>query len=209
MKTLLRIDSSLRVKKSYSRRAGDLFVQEWKIRNPNGKIKYREVGTHLIPHLDQALLEEFHTGTNPSEKLRLSDELIAELFGCDEILITVPMYNFGIPSSLKAYFDHVVRTGKTFRYEDKPIGLLKNKKAYVFSTMGDVKTDNQSLVEIHLQQVLSYIGIRDISYCSLDGTADESRARQQIDNQITSYINMLNKQYGTDQDGHRGVCKSR
>src|SRR5690606_39458707 len=128
MKTLLRIDSSLRFKKSYSRRAGDSFVQGWKIRNPNGKVKNREVGMRFIPHLDQALFEEFHTVQNSSEKLRLSDELIAELVECDVILITVPMYNFGIPSSLKAYFDLVVRTGKTFRYDDKSIGLLKKQK---------------------------------------------------------------------------------
>ncbi|NGM66877.1 FMN-dependent NADH-azoreductase [Sphingobacterium sp. SGR-19] len=191
MKTLLRIDSSLRLKNSYSRRAGDRFVQEWKLLNPDGKIKSREVGTDFIPHLDQALFEEFHTVQNPSEKLKLSDELIAELFECDEILITVPMYNFGMPSSLKAYFDLVVRTGKTFRYEDKSIGLLKNKKTYILSSMGDVKTDTLSLVEMHLKQILNYIGIRDIFYYSLDGTADESYVRQQLNNQTTSFNNMF------------------
>lgn len=193
MKTLLRIDSSLRVKNSYSRRAGDRFVQEWKLLNPNGKVNIREVGTDFIPHLDQALLEEFQIVQNLSEKLKLSDELIAELFACDEVLFTVPTYNFGMPSSLKAYFDLVVRTGKTFRYEDKSIGLLKNKKAYVLSSMGDVKTDVLSLVEMHLQQILNYIGIWDISYYSLDGTADESYAKQHFNNQITSFTNMLNK----------------
>lgn|SRR5690606_9409653 len=193
MKTLLRIDSSLRFKKSYSRRAGDSFVQGWKIRNPNGKVKNREVGMRFIPHLDQALFEEFHTVQNSSEKLRLSDELIAELVECDEILITVPMYNFGIPSSLKAYFDLVVRTGKTFRYDDKSIGLLKNKKAYILSSMGDVKSDAPSLVEMHLQQILNYIGIEDIFYYSLDGTADESYARQQLNNYKISFSNILNQ----------------
>ncbi|WP_290792136.1 FMN-dependent NADH-azoreductase [Flavihumibacter sp. UBA7668] len=192
MKTLLRIDSSMRLKNSYSRRIGDNFVQEWKIRNPDGKVKHREVGTCFIPHLDQALFEEFHIDQNPSEKIRLSDELIAELFECDEILITVPMYNFGIPSSLKAYIDLVVRTGKTFRYEDKPIGLLKNKKAYILSSMGDIKTDALSFVEMHLQQVLNYIGIKDIYFYSLDGTADENYATKQLHNQITSFNNSIN-----------------
>lgn len=193
MKTLLRIDSSLRLENSYSRSAGDRFVQEWKMRNPNGKVKKREVGTRFIPHLDQALFEEFHTVRNPSERLRLSDELIAELFESDEILITVPMYNFGMPSSLKAYFDLVVRSGKTFRYEDKSIGLLQNKKAYILSSMGDVKSDALNLVEIHLQQILNYIGISDIFYYSLDGTADESYARQKLNNQNTSFSNILSK----------------
>ena len=134
MKTLLRIDSSLRLKNSYSRSAGDRFEHEWKILNPNGKIINREVGSRFIQHLDQALFEEFQSVNSQSDKLILSDELIEELFESDEILITVPMYNFGIPSSLKAYFDLVVRTGKTFRYEDKSIGLLKNKKAYILSS---------------------------------------------------------------------------
>ena len=104
MKTLLRIDSSLRLKNSYSRNAGDNFVRAWKELNPEGSISIREVGTSHIPHLEQEVLEKFYTAGDTSDRLKLSDQLIAELFGCDEILITVPMYNFGIPSSLKAYF---------------------------------------------------------------------------------------------------------
>lgn len=193
MKTLLRIDSSLRSKNSYSRRAGDRFLEEWKNQNPNGKIKMREVGIDLIPHLDQTLYEEFQTSHNLSERLRLSNVLIAELFECDEILFTVPMYNFGIPSSLKAYFDLVVRSGKTFRYEDESIGLLKNKKAYIISTMGDLKTTSLSLVEIHIQQVLNYIGIYDIFYYSIDGTANEILVKEHFEKQIISYNNILQK----------------
>lgn len=193
MKTLLRVDSSLRLNNSYSRRAGDNFVQEWKMLHPKGHVKNREVGTYFIPHLDQTLLNEFYNIQNPSDKLKLSDELIAELFECDEILITVPMYNFGIPSSLKAYFDLVVRAGKTFRYEDKSIGLLQNKKAYILSSMGDIKSDSLSLVEMHLQRILNYIGITEIFYYSLDGTADESYAKQKLSNQKKLFSNMLNQ----------------
>lgn len=193
MRTLLRIDSSLRLNNSYSRRSGDSFVQEWKALNPYGKVKNREVGTRFIPHLDQELFEDFHTVRNPSDKLRLSNELIEELFECDEILITVPMYNFGMPSTLKAYFDLVVRKGKTFQYENNSVGLLINKKAYILSSMGDFKSDAPSLVELHLQQILNYIGITEIFYYSLDGTADENYARQQLNNQKTIFSNSLNQ----------------
>ncbi|MFD1772070.1 FMN-dependent NADH-azoreductase [Sphingobacterium suaedae] len=135
MKALLRIDSNLRLKKPYSRNAGDNFVRAWKELNPEGSISIREVVTSHIPHLEQEVLEKFYTAGDTSDRLKLSNQLIAELFGCDEILITVPMYNFGIPSSLKAYFDLVLRTGKTFRYdEDKAIGLLQNKK-HTFSPL--------------------------------------------------------------------------
>src|SRR5690606_22472608 len=114
-----------------------------------GGIRIREVGTSHIPHLEQDVLEKFYTAGDTSDHLKLSDQLIAELFGCDEILITLPMYNFGIPSSLKAYFDLVLRTGKTFRYDDdKAIGLLQNKKTYILSAMGEFKSDMPNLVEM-------------------------------------------------------------
>lgn len=193
MKTLLRIDSSFRLKNSYSRIAGDTFVKEWKILNPIGIIKNREMGFFHVPHLDQVLYDEFYQAQNPSDGLRLSDELIAELIGCDEILITVPMYNFGIPSSLKAYFDLVVRMGKTFLYQDQPIGLLQNKKAYILSSMGDFKSDSPNLVEMHLQQILNFMGVTDISYYSLDGTADKNHVNQQLRNQKKSIRNILNQ----------------
>lgn len=193
MKTLLRIDSSLRLDNSYSRSAGDNFIQEWMALNPDGVVKIREVGAYHIPHLDQTMLNEFYNVQSISDNLKLSDELIAELFECDEILITVPMYNFGIPSSLKAYFDLVIRTGKTFRYEKEAIGLLQNKKAYILSSMGGIKTDSPSLLEMHLQQILNFIGIRDISYYSLDGTDDKGYVSQQLHEQTKTFYNILNK----------------
>lgn len=194
MKTLLRIDSSLRVKNSYSRNAGDNFVRAWEELNPEGSISIREVGTSHIPHLEQEVLEKFHTAGDTSDRLKLSDQLIAELFGCDEILITVPMYNFGIPSSLKAYFDLVLRTGKTFRYDaDKAIGLLQNKKTYILSAMGELRSDMPNLVEMHLQQILNFIGIREIYYYSLDGTDDKESVKQQLNHQKELLTNILNK----------------
>jgi len=194
MKTLLRIDSSLRLKNSYSRNAGDNFVRAWKEHNPGGGIRIREVGTSHIPHLEQDVLEKFYTAGDTSDHLKLSDQLIAELFGCDEILITLPMYNFGIPSSLKAYFDLVLRTGKTFRYDDdKAIGLLQNKKTYILSAMGEFKSDMPNLVEMHLQQILNFIGIREIYYYSLDGTDDKESVKQQLNHQNELFTNILNK----------------
>ena len=193
MKTLLRIDSSLRLHKSYSRRAGDDFVQQWKILNPNGQIKCREIGIYHIPHLDQTLLDAFYGSTAPSDNLNLSDQLIAELFECDDILITVPMYNFGIPSSLKAYFDLVIRTGKTFRYEDRPIGLLQGKTAYILSAMGDVSSEAPNIVALHLRQMLNYIGVEHIYHHIVDGTADAHYSAQQLNNQKKSVKDLLNQ----------------
>jgi FMN-dependent NADH-azoreductase len=193
MKTLLRIDSSLRTEGSYSRSLGDFFIDEWKKRNPANKIKCRDFSKNTINHLDQATVDCFYDESTQTDLLKRSDELIAELFDADEMLITVPMYNFGIPSSLKAYFDLVVRTEKTFRYEDKVIGLLKNKKAYIVSSMGDAKTDTKSLVEVHLQCILNYIGISEIYFFCIDGTSEEGLATGKIESQKKSITNLLNQ----------------
>jgi len=194
MKKLLRVDSSLRLKNSYSRNAGDNFVQAWKVLNPDGSITTREVGISHIPHLEQEVLEKFYTTGDASVHLELSDQLITELFRCDEILFTVPMYNFGIPSSLKAYFDLVLRTGKTFRYdEERAIGLLHNKKTYILSVMGEFKSDMPNLVEMHMQQMLNFIGIREIYYYSLHGTEDKEYVKQQLNDQRELFTNILNR----------------
>jgi len=192
MKTILRIDSSLRSEGSYSRNLGDFFINEW-MKNPTNKIKHRDLSTDFINHLDQATLDCFYGDSSQTDLLKLSDEFIAELFDVDEILITVPMYNFGIPSSLKAYFDLVVRTEMTFRYDNEAIGLLKNKKTYIISSMGDENTDTKSLVEIHLEHVLNYIGITEIYYFAIDGTADESLATEKTEIKKTEIINLLNQ----------------
>jgi len=193
MKTLLRIDSSLRTEGSYSRNLGDFFASEWKKMDKTIQIKQRDFAIDTIQHLDQATLDCFYDNSSQTDLLKLSDELISELFDVDEILITVPMYNFGIPSSLKAYFDLVVRTGKTFRYDNKAIGLLKKKKAYILSSMGDEKTESMSLVEIHLQYILNYIGITEIYYFFIDGTAYETLATEKTEIKKTEIINFLNQ----------------
>ncbi len=189
--TLLRIDSSLRFTDSYSRKAGDYFIQEWQKKNPNRKVRVRDVGKSLIPHLDPNTLAGYFDASIQTELLQISDELITELYECDELLITVPMYNFGIPSSLKAYFDLIVRNEKTFRYEEKSIGLLQNKKAYIISSMGGIKTEPLSFVELHLQEILNYIGISEIYFIAIDGTVDESYAGQKMITQKNTIINIL------------------
>lgn len=189
--TLLRIDSSLRFTDSYSRKAGDYFIQEWQKKNPNRKVRVRDVGKNLIQHLDQNTLAGYFDESVQTELLQISEELITELYECDELLITAPMYNFGIPSSLKAYFDLIVRNKKTFRYEEKAIGLLQNKKAYIISSMGGIKAEPLSLVELHLRGILKYIGISEIYFITIDGTADENYAGQKMTAQKNTITNIL------------------
>ncbi|MEI2273257.1 NAD(P)H-dependent oxidoreductase [Sphingobacterium sp. ML3W] len=186
MKTILRIDSSLRIKGSYSRTMGDYFVELWKIKHSNGKIIERDINLQMIPHLTQDTVNGFFDSAVSSEILALSDQLIEELYSNDELLITCPMYNYGIPSSLKAYFDLIVRTEKTFTNDSNGIrGLLTDKKAYIISAMGMTQpaAEEKNLIEIQITRILNQLGIVDINYFPVDGTINPEQAIMKLEQQ--------------------------
>ncbi|MBK1896122.1 FMN-dependent NADH-azoreductase [Chryseobacterium paridis] len=206
MITLLRIDSSLRMNDSYSRLMGDYFVQEWKIQHPQGKVIQRDVTLQLTPHLTQETLNGFFDETIHSEHLELSDLLIEELHTCDEILMTCPMYNYGIPSSLKAYFDQVVRTKKTFTNDSNGIkGLLLNKKASIISVMGMPQplTQKRNPLEVQITNIFNQLGIMEISYFPMDGMINPEEAvlkMEQQKNFINQHFN--HQEYATHTTSH-------
>ncbi|SPJ17894.1 FMN-dependent NADH-azoreductase (fragment) [Burkholderiales bacterium] len=138
-----------------------------------------------MPHLDAARFQALLSA--PAERspeqqavVSYSDTLIEELQAADVIVLGLPMYNFGIPSQLKAYFDHVARAGVTFRYSEKgPVGLLTGKRAYVFATRGgyyrNTAKDTQSL---YVRDFLSFIGIDDIQFIYAEGLAISDTSKQ-------------------------------
>src|SRR5687768_12218285 len=129
MKTLLRIDSSVRKIDSVSRTMGDYFVSRWKEKNPDGKIILRDLCLAPVPHLTHPVVQAFFGKPASDDMLSLSNTLIEEIKASDEILITSPMYNFQISSSLKAYIDHIVRANVTFVCNNGEYrGLINNKK---------------------------------------------------------------------------------
>lgn len=151
-------------------------MEMWKANNPGSRVFNRDIGKVWIPHLTQEVATAFF-GDNPdAASLKTSNRLCRELFDSDVLLIICPTYNFGIPSTLKAYLDHVVRSNVTFRYDGKGgyQGLLRHKKAYLIFCMGDRKPDPKvpEPFEIYLQRVLNFIGIEDIETISIHGTAD-------------------------------------
>src|SRR2546425_8234308 len=142
MKTLLQIKSSIFSDGGQSSRLAERFVAAWRESNPDGQVIVRDLALEPVPHLDAARFGAFLA--KPGERsaaqqavIEYSDALIDELKRADVIVLGLPMYNFGLPSTLKAYFDHIARAGATFRYsETGAVGLLTGKKVYVLVARG-------------------------------------------------------------------------
>lgn len=186
MKTLLVIRSSLLLDNSQSNRLADRFVATWQAAHPEGRVVVRDLAQNPLPHLDLARVGAF---TTPAERrtpeqqalVAQSDELIAELQGADVIALGLPLYNFGIPSTLKAYFDHVARAGVTFRYTASgPEGLVKGKQVYVFTARGGLYQglphDTQTPF---VRNFLGFLGMTDVRFVHAEGLAmgDEPRSK--------------------------------
>lgn len=142
MKTLLRLDASARAAASHSRSLGNSFEAAWRNAHPKGAVIVRDLAGEPIPHISNRTIEAMFSqedlcADHYVAATALSDRLIAEIERADEILVTVPMYNFGIPSSLKAWIDHISRIGKTFSFDGQTFkGLLGGKPVYVVCSYG-------------------------------------------------------------------------
>lgn len=184
MKTLLQIHTSLNGADGLSSALADEYVARWRAANPGGRVLERDLAEHPIPHLTAERFEAFSLDADErtdeqSAALATSDRLIDELKAADEIVIGLPMYNFGIPSTLKAYFDHIARAGVTFRYTAQgPQGLLTGKRALIIATRGgryvgtplDTQTD-------YVRNFLTFVGIEEIEFVYAEGVAMGDRQR--------------------------------
>jgi FMN-dependent NADH-azoreductase len=176
MKTLLQIRASLFSDNGQSSQLADRFVANWRKANPAGRVILRDLALEPVPHLDAARFGAFLA--KPEERteeqaavVAYSDQLIAELKSADVIVLGLPMYNFGVPSMLKAYFDHIARAGVTFRYTEKgPVGLLGGKQAYVFAARGGlyVGTPKDSQTP-YVRTFLGFLGIEDMRFTYAEG----------------------------------------
>jgi FMN-dependent NADH-azoreductase len=157
-------------------------------RDPRLIVTVRDLGANPIPHLNSDSATALR-GAAPRNEAQataqeLSDTLIAELKAADTIVIGAPMYNFGIPSTLKAWFDYVLRAGITFRYtEAGPVGLLEGKRAIVIESRGGYYSEGATKVldsqEPHLKTLLGFVGIRDTTFIRVEKLAFGPEARQQ------------------------------
>jgi len=178
MKTLLQINTSMFETHGQSSQLASRFAAEWQEANPQGQVTVRDIGRDPVPHLTaerfQAFLAKPEARTPEQQAVAgFSDTLIDELRRADVILLGLPMYNFGVPSSLKSYFDHVARAGVTFRYTERgPQGLLKGKKVYVFATRGGVHAGTAADTETaYVRDFLAFIGIEDVEFVYAEGLA--------------------------------------
>ena len=171
--TVLHIDSSARLTGSVFR---DLTAQVVE-RLGAKEIIRRDLATPL-PLLDEAWIGANFTPVDQRSEdqkslLALSDELIAELQASDTIVIGAPVYNFSVPSTLKAWIDLVARAGVTFRYSEAgPEGLLKGKRAIVVVTSGGTPAGSDyDYASRYLSQILGFIGITDVELVAADQQA--------------------------------------
>nr|WP_314875996.1 FMN-dependent NADH-azoreductase [uncultured Pseudomonas sp.] len=176
MSRVLIIESSARQQDSVSRQLTRDFIQQWQAAHPADQISVRDVAANPLPHLDADLLGGWmkpDEQRSPLEQAAFerSNLLTEELLAADVLVMAAPMYNFTIPSTLKAWLDHVLRAGITFKYTPTgPQGLLQGKRAIVLTARGGIHagagSDHQ---EPYLRQAMAFIGIHEVEFIHAEG----------------------------------------
>ncbi|RTE85786.1 FMN-dependent NADH-azoreductase [Aliidiomarina sp. B3213] len=185
---ILKIDSGLFVEQSVSRQLTDKVVAQLSRTNSDAEVITRDVVAEPISHLDANILmaggvEEAERTELQKQELAMSETLLEEIFAADVLVIGAPMYNFTVPSQLKAWIDRIAQAGKTFRYtENGAEGLLKGKKAIIASARGGIYSEGAAAAlehqESYLTGVLNFIGITDVSIVRAEGVAISEDAKQ-------------------------------
>jgi FMN-dependent NADH-azoreductase len=197
---ILRVDASSRLDGSYSRQIGDIAEKALVDSMPGVTVNRRDLGAQPVEHIRNVTIAGYYT---PAENMtaeltratKLSDAVIEEVKAATVLLITTPMYNFSIPSALKAWIDQLVRIGQTFAYDGKSFtGLLPGKKAYVVVAYGAGGYTNSGpfaaadFVQPYMKFLLNFLGITDVTFITMERTtadpdaiAEElAKAREQV-----------------------------
>ena len=176
MSRILVIESSARQEGSVSRQLTADFIAQWQAAHPQDQVTVRDLAKQPVPHLDETLLAGWMKPADQQSDLEKaaaarSNLLTDEVLAADVLVLAAPMYNFAIPSTLKAWLDHVLRAGVTFKYtETGPQGLLTGKRAIVLTARGGIYAgsglDHQ---EPYLRQAMAFIGIHDVQFVHAEG----------------------------------------
>ncbi|WP_421807200.1 FMN-dependent NADH-azoreductase [Flagellimonas sp.] len=184
MNKVLIINASVRNERSHSRKLTQLFEENWKKKHPNDLFTHREVGLEEIPPINEKWIASAFVQPNERTQenqsgVALSDALVKEFKAHDIYVLGTPMYNWSIPSGLKAYIDQLMRINETWKFRSgEPdgdyVGMLENKKMFILSSRGDTgygeneKNEYMNFQTTYLKFVFGIMGIKDITMISLD-----------------------------------------
>ena len=201
---ILNIITSVSGENSYSVKLADFIILKLLIDQPNSIVKTRNLVTDPLPHFDEVHLKSLLTPVEDhnSEMIDISiktDELINEILEADALVIGVPMYNFGIPSTLKAWIDFISKPGRTFKYsKEGPIGLLPDKPVFLAISSGDVYTSGElksfDHTEAYLRTMLGdFLGMKNIKAIRIEGVANpdfKEKALEKTLQEITDLVTL-------------------
>ncbi|UZE97696.1 FMN-dependent NADH-azoreductase [Alkalimarinus alittae] len=190
MSKLLQINSSLSNDQGQSTQLADFFVSKLIEKKPDTEVKTLDLSKNPLPHLDG---ERFKALVTPADQrsegeaaiVAEADELLADIQNASAIVFALPMYNFGIPSVLKSYFDHLARAGVSFKYtENGPVGLLDDKPVYILAARGGVyqgmPADTQTE---YMKTFLAFIGLKNVQFIYAEGlNLGEASKEKSLDN---------------------------
>jgi len=178
---ILHVISSPQGKASNSIKLGNAIVDKLVQADPNSDVTVRNLNKNSLPHLDESIIASFFTPDELNtpvhiEKAKQSDEVVAQVRNADVIVIGAPIYNYGIPSPLKVWIDHLVRVRKTVSFADGiPQGLIKGKRVFIAVSSGAVFSEGYykpfDFVEPYLRAALGLVGITDIIVYRSEGTS--------------------------------------
>jgi len=169
---ILHIDSSPRSARSHSRALSKEFIIGWKAANPDDTVTYRDLGHYPVPHVDEKWVAAAFTppeerDSQMAEAIKTSDELVDEFLAADRYVFSIPMYNFNVPSTFKAYIDQIIRVNRTFTMDYK--GLVEGKKMLIITARGasyqpETPMAAYDMQEPFLRVAFGFIGITDITF---------------------------------------------
>lgn len=178
MAKLLQINSGIFSDNSQSSKLADKITEQWSSKYADGAVIKYDFAVDHVPHLDGHTMQAFMTpdverSPEQQEAVALSDKFIAELKEADTVVLGVPLYNLSVPSTLKAWFDHICRAGITFSYsETGPVGLLENKKVVIAAARGGVYAGTPYDTQTEwLKHIFGLIGITDLEFIYYEGAA--------------------------------------
>jgi FMN-dependent NADH-azoreductase len=211
MKKVLVINSSARSLHSHSRKLTEAFVNHWKSTHINTAVHFRELGNTDVPHVNEnwitaAFKPQEARSEKETEVLKTSDEYISELREADIIVLGVPMYNWSIPSALKAYIDQILRINETFKVDRSNmqhpyVGLLENKTLFLLLSRGEQGyekgeyNESMNFQSTYLKTVFNIMGVTDIHIIAIEGAShDKDNLKKSIDNAHQKILYIIDNQ---------------